>query len=224
VLACFIAFFSGLSSRASAQESSTITGHSVVAEGSTLTHRSQTDLCYGQVYIYAGGVFPVGTIPFAFEYLFDSTDGGNTTGYITPLLLEWTSAGVLTVVGIGNGFGVTLNSAAQGIPLSIVGGIKFAANKYFTFGYVNAIVDSSGVPVSTSQGTVDFDPAADSGTGDGGAGTTNVWAATGANCPSISVPLGTTFGFSGFSADYPLFGAPYRTYSARALGVVKITN
>jgi hypothetical protein len=43
----------------------------------------------------------------------------------------------------------------------------------FTFGFVNALVDSSGAPVVASQGVVDFDVPAEGGPGVGGAATTN---------------------------------------------------
>jgi hypothetical protein len=52
---------------------------STVAEGSTLTHRSQVDTWSGQIYIYVGGSLPIGTLSAAFQFLFDSTEAGNTT-------------------------------------------------------------------------------------------------------------------------------------------------
>jgi hypothetical protein len=64
----------------------------------------------GQVYIYIGGAFPAGTNLSTFKYLFDHTGpGGNTSGYITPLLFtrEVHETSVLyTVAGIGRGFTV----------------------------------------------------------------------------------------------------------------------
>ena len=68
-----------------------------VDEGSATTHRPNTDNDSGEVYIYVGGSFPTGTHPAAFRYLFDFTEEGNTTGYITPLLFEYTSVGSFTV-------------------------------------------------------------------------------------------------------------------------------
>ena len=62
-------------------------------EGSTPTQRAGTDLDFGEVYIYVGGSFPARVHPAAFQYIFDLTSAGNTTGYITPLLFERTSSG-----------------------------------------------------------------------------------------------------------------------------------
>jgi hypothetical protein len=186
-----------------------------VAEGSTTTHRPVTDDDSGEVYIYVGGFFPVGTHPAAFRYLFDLTHQGNTTGYITPLLFEYNeSLTAYTVVGIGKGFAVTLNSAAQTIPFDVIQGTKVTTNGFFTFGYVNATVNSSGLPVLISPGTVDFGQPAQSGAGVGGPGTSNVWKVT-ATSPSPVVTLGTTFGVPG--ADYPFYPGT-RTYSAQAIG------
>src|SRR5579871_1865318 len=110
-----------------------------VAEGSTPTHRLQVDTWSGQVYIYVGGALPVGTNMFEFQYLFDFTEQGNTTGFITPLLFEYKSVEaftVYTVVGIGKGFEVKLNSAPQAIPFEIIEGLKVPTNRNFTFGYI----------------------------------------------------------------------------------------
>lgn len=194
-----------------------------IAQGSTTIQRSQLDSWSGQVYIYVGGHLPVGTNLFAFRYLFGATsDSGNTTGYVTPILLEYWSVEAFTVyavVGIGNGFPVALSSVLQTIPFDIIEGIKVPTGGNFTFGYINALVDSNGIPVETSPGTVDMDNPADTGEGLGGAGTTNDWIAT-ANLatPHPVVTLGTTFG-AGPTADFPIVN-PYRTYSAQAYGVV----
>jgi hypothetical protein len=192
-----------------------------VDEGSATTHRPNTDNDSGEVYIYVGGSFPTGTHPAAFRYLFDFTEEGNTTGYITPLLFEYTSVGsftVYTVVGIGKGFEVTLNSAPQTIPFEVIQGTKVTTAGNFTFGYINATVNSSGVPVLTSPGTVDFNLSAQGGEGIGGAGTTNVWEVTASIPPPSVVTLGTTFGDFGASVDYNIQYS--RTYSAIAIGLV----
>jgi hypothetical protein len=193
-----------------------------VAEGSTPTHRSQVDTWSGQVYLYVGGPLPAGTNLLAFQYLFDFTEKGPTKGYITPLLFEYRPVEaftVFTVVGIGKGFEVELDSVPREIPLEIVEGIKAPTGGNFTFGYINAMVDSSGTPVSSSYGTVDMDNPADTGEGAGGVGTTNAWMAT-ANLatPTPVVALGTTFGAEGADVDYT-FVSGYRTYSARAVGI-----
>ncbi len=196
-----------------------------VAEGSTPTHRLQVDTWSGQVYMYVGGPLPVGTNLAAFQYLFDSTEEGNTTGYITPLLFESKTVEtytVYTVVGIGKGFAVKLGSTPQAIPFDVIEGVKVPTNRNFTFGYINALVDASGTPVQSSYGTVDMNNPADTGVGEGGVGTTNDWTAT-ANLatPTPVVGLGTTFGAAGANVDYT-FVVGYRTYSARAIGIVPV--
>jgi hypothetical protein len=192
--------------------------HTLVGEGSTPTHRSAVDTASGQVYIYIGGSFPAGTHMAAFQYLFDLTDEGNTTGYITPLLFERTpgeATTIYTVVGIGKGFEVSLNSAPHAIPFEVIGGLKVPPNGNFTFGFINALVNSSGVPFETSPGSVDAS-AVEAGEGVGGTGTTNDWAAT-ATTPYPIATLGTTFSVSG--ADYTFYSVS-RTYSARAIGAI----
>jgi hypothetical protein len=189
------------------------------AAGSTLTQRQQTDEAVSDVYIYIGGAFPVGTHLTTFRYVFDLTTEGNTTGYITPLLFEFDpgeSYTIFTIVGIGKGFEVRLNSAPQAIPFEIIEGIKVPTNAQFTFGFINALVDSSGSPIQTSHGVVDFDNPNDGGQGVGGPGSNNLWAASSAANPVAT--LGTTFGPVGSNADEN-FIQPYRTYSAQAIGV-----
>jgi hypothetical protein len=145
---------------------------------------------------------------------------GNTTGYITPLLFARTPGPIYpiyTVVGIGRGSRVALSSAPQEIRFELVEGLRIPPNGEFTFGFVNAIVNSNGVPIATSKGVVDYDEPPDSGPGVGGTGTINEWAVTtGSYSPSPAVALGTTFAVSG--ADYT-FWPSSRTYSAEAIGV-----
>jgi hypothetical protein len=194
--------------------------YKLIAQGSTPTHRTVTDAEFAQLNIYVGGSLPAGTNLLYFQYLFDLTTFGNTTGYITPLLFEYKSveaATVYTVVGIGRGFEVKLSSVPQAIPFDIIEGTKVPTSNNFTFGFITAIVNLSGVPVATSQGVVDFDGTyPDGGPGVGGAGTTNDWVWTVGGPPPV-VALGTTFGL--VNADYTL-GIHYRTYSARAIGAV----
>jgi len=87
----------------------------------------------------------------------------------------------------------------------------------FTFGYVNASVNSSGAQLAFSAGTVDMDNPADSGEGTGGPATTNDWLVTNVS-PYPVVALGTSFGAYGSNANYIFWGS-YRTYSAQAFGV-----
>jgi hypothetical protein len=195
-----------------------------VAEGSTATHRSVTDQEFAQLNIYVGSSFPAGTRLVAFRYLFDLTTFGNTSGYITPVLFEYKSVEaftVYTVVGIGKSYEVKLNSLPQTIPFDVVEGTGFTTSGNFTFGFITAMVNSSGTPVQTSQGVVDYAGTyPDGGQGVGGAGTTNDWEWTVGGPPPI-VALGTTFGLDGANTDYTI-GQPYRTYSAQAIGVLAV--
>jgi hypothetical protein len=219
-LGCFVVCSAAPASRAWAAETA-------VFEGSTLTYRSVVDGDSGQVYIYIGGAFPAGTNLSTFKYLFDHTGPeGNTSGYITPLLFtrELHGADVLyTVVGIGRGFTVDLNSAPGTILFDVVEGIKVPTNGLFTFGYVNAFVDANGNQRLRSPGTVDMDESLDGGEGVGGAGTTNAWATTAQGPPFPTVGLGTTFGVYGSGADFGFFTTS-RTYSAVAVGIVASSN
>lgn len=189
----------------------------VVREGSTTTHRGNVDSYFGQVFIYRGGAFPVGTYLVSFHFLFDESSVGNTSGYITPLLLDQTSPGIYTVIAIGRGYEVVQSLLPQSIPLVIVNGVIVPRCTSCTFGYINALVDSDGIPTVTSPGTVDFDYG-DPGNGLGGPLTSNGWAATG--LPGSETPvvtLGTTFGAAG--ATYPFY-PQLRTYSAFISGIV----
>jgi len=198
------------------------TAVTVVGEGSTTTPRSVTDTAYGELNIYVGGSLPVGANIVSLRFLFDRTTAGNMTGYITPLLFEFNPVEaftVYTVVGIGQGFKVNLNAAAQSVPVHIIEGIKVPPAGNFTFGFVNSILNLSGIPLLTSEGVVDFDGTyPDGGQGVGGAGTTNDWLWTAESTPPI-VALGKTFALSGGTADYTL-GLPYRTYSAHVIGFI----
>ena len=168
-----------------------------VVQGSTPTHRAKVDGLAGQVYIYVGGSLPAGTNLRSFQFLFDFSNAGNTTGYITPVLFN-RSPGELyetyTVAGIGGGFEVAINSAPQAIPFELIEGVEVpTADGQFTFGYINALVNSGGVPVAISPGTVDYDNPGDGGRGVAGAGTTNDWVATDVGAqPSPVVALETT--------------------------------
>jgi hypothetical protein len=196
------------------------TSAQLTAQGSTPIHRSQTDMNTGLVVIYTGGFLPANTEPFAFRFIFDLTTLGNTSGYLTPLLFSSfvsNSDTIYTVVGIGKGFEVKLSATPQTIPFYVVEGEGIASNGSYSFGFINAIVSTSGIPVATSPGVVDFDNPADTGNGVGGSETTNNWAAT-RFTPPIVVTLGTTFGPPGSSADYSFY-LPYRTYSAEIAGV-----
>jgi hypothetical protein len=190
-----------------------------IIQGSTPTHRTTTDTNFGEVLIYVGGSLPAGTTPVSLQYCFDLTTAGNTTGYITPLLFYRSPGEFLTtytVVGIGKGFEVDLTSCPQMIPFDVIEGIKVPSNGNFTFGFVNSLVNSSGVPTVSSQGVIDFDGPADSGNGVGGTSTTNDWAASLQGYATVG--LGTTFS-AGANTNYSFF-LPPRTYSAEVIGTV----
>ncbi len=80
VLVCsFVFLFAAFGSRALAGDDTI--SYTPVVEGSTPTHRSETDTFSGQVNIYVGGSFPAGT-NLLYQFLFDVTTAGNTSGYI----------------------------------------------------------------------------------------------------------------------------------------------
>ena len=194
-------------------------GATPVVEGSSLTHRSIVDGDSGQVYIYIGGAFPAGTKLSTFKFLFDHVGPeGNQVGFITPLLFTREIRGsqvIYAVAGIGRGFQVSGNMAPTTILFDIVKGISVPNTGLYTFGFINAIVDTNGKPLVHSPGTVDMNLSLDSGPGVGGPGTSNAWAATAQGPPFPTVGLGTTFGSAG--ADFGFFTVT-RTYSAVAVG------
>ena len=222
LLGCFAALlFTAIGSRALAGDNTPnpAINYITTSQGSEPIHRSQVDTSVGQVYIYTGGFLPAGAHPAMFEYMFDFTEEGNTTGFITPIIFETSTVEdftIYTVVGIGKSFEVQVGSARQRLPFEVVEGTKMITNAQCTFGFINASVNSSGVPVETSPGTVDMNDPASPGAGTGGPGTTNDWTATSSTTPSPVVTLGTTFGAPGATANFTFSWPPYRTYSAQA--------
>ena len=79
----------------------------------------------------------------------------------------------------------------------LVEGLKVPTGANFTFGFVNALVDSTGTPVLTSQGAVDFYNPSDGGQGVGGASTTNDWVVTNSYSPSPSSRWGQPLALRG---------------------------
>jgi hypothetical protein len=194
--------------------------YTTTSQGSAPIHRSQVDTSAGQVYIYTGGFLPAGGHPAVIEYMFDFTQEGNTTGFITPILLGTSTAEaftIYTVVGIGKSVAVQLGPGKQKIPFDVIEGNKVITDGQTTFGFINASVNSTGIPVEISPGTVDMNDPANGGEGTGGPGTTNQWEATATTAEaSPVVTLGTTFGAPGANANFSFFWPPYRTYSAQA--------
>jgi hypothetical protein len=206
--------------KANAQTTNAAASTTSVTEGSTTTHRSNVDSDGGEIFIYIGGAFPKGTSPQSFTFLWDFVGrGGNSTGYITPLLFERVPGPFFTtyvVRAIGQGFPVAISSSPQTIPFNILEGVSVTPDNDYTFGYVNALLNSSGQEASSSAGTVDMDYPADGGPGVG-PHSLNTWAATGDDV--TSVVLGTTVGGGG--TDYPWVNFyPVRTYSAQVQGTV----
>ena len=103
VTGCIVSFVltaSGSPALAGDKTASPAPTYTPLAEGSTPTHRSQTDRATGDVLVYIGGAFPPGTHLSRFEYLFDLTTEGNTTRYITPLLFEFAPGEECTVFAV----------------------------------------------------------------------------------------------------------------------------
>ena len=222
LLGCFtVLLFTAIGSRALAGDNTPnpALNYVTTSQGSEPIHRSQVDTSPGQVYIYTGGFLPLGGHPAVFKYVFDFTEEGNTTGFITPIIFETSTVAdftIYTVVGIGKSFEVQLGSGMQTIAFKVLEGTKMITNAQCTFGFINARVNSNGVPVETSPGTVDMNDPANGGEGTGGPGTTNDWAVTSSATSSPVVTLGTTFGAPGATADFAFYWPPYRTYSAQA--------
>jgi hypothetical protein len=184
--------------------------------GSTLINRTFIDAASGQVYIYAGGSFDSGVQMSTFSIFGDGYSGSRV---ITPVLFEQTSAGVFTVRGVGTGRSVVAVSAAQNFAFGLNFGIDITTNGSYTFGFINALVNSAGTPTTSSAGDVDFTNGVVSGDGVGGPGTTNRFVFT-PTLSGLNVGLGTTFGVPGTTADFilnnPSLGGFQidRTYSA----------
>lgn len=168
--------------------------------GSALINRTFLDSSAGQVIIYAGGFFDNNLKVNTFSIFGDGYSGSRV---ITPILFEQTSAGVFTVRGVGTGRTVASVSAPQSFDFGLQFGIDTTTNSNFTFGFIQALVNSSGSPTFSSLGSVDWTNGVSPGQGVGGPGTTNRFVFT----PSLSglnVALGRTFGLPGTTADFIL--------------------
>jgi hypothetical protein len=184
--------------------------------GSSLVSRPYVDTSSGQVYIYAGGFFQPGTQVGVFS-LFTGDFVGQRE--VTPILFELTSPGVYTVRGVGTGDLVSASALTQSFAFGLQYGTATAATGNYTFGFINAFVNTIGVQTSSSAGVVAFNTPVVGGTGVAGAGTTNDWVFT-PTLSNISIPLGTTFGLPGQVASWTLNNPALsvwdvnRTYSA----------
>jgi len=202
-------------------------GHAGTLEGSAVIPRADLDTAFGQVFIYDGGTFDTNEKVTTVTFLgipgyprFAFSDAR----FITPVLFEQTTPGVFVVRGVGAGQTVTSSGLSQSFSFNLQGGIDTTTASDFTFGFINALVDSNGNQTSSSAGAVTFNDVMSPGQGVGGAGTTNRWVFT-MTLSGLNVALGTTFGIPGTSATFGLndpgrgsFDTD-RTYSATLNGV-----
>jgi hypothetical protein len=191
-------------------------GWAGTTEGSTATARAFTDGSAGQVMIFDGDFFNIGSVVTSFQ-LFDSNFGQGSR-FVTPVLFEETSAGIFVVRGIGTSDTVTPGSSPQTFAFGLMNGTATTSSGLFTFGFIEAAVNSSGTQTTSSSSSVDFDQTVDPGAGVSGVGT-NDWVFTPSpGAGTVNVALGTTFFIPGggrtgnFALNSPSF--PDRTYSA----------
>src|SRR5437879_1674735 len=144
-------------------------------DGSTAVSRANIDVAVGQVYIYDGGFFDTGRRVTTFSLLDDLSSGNRL---LTPILFEQTSTGVYTVRGVGASETVPSPNIVQTFDFGLAFGTNVTTNTNFTFGFITATVNTSGVQTSSTAGAVDMNFTVDPGTGVGGAGTTNDWVFT----------------------------------------------
>jgi len=192
-------------------------------EGSTIIPRVALDLAFGQVYIYGGGSFDASETVTTFSFLgipgYPAFDFSGQR-YITPILFEQTAPNVFVVRGIGAGHTVTSSGSIQSFDFNLQQGLGTTTSGLFTFGFINALVNASGVATATSPGTVSMDEVPIAGNGLGGSATSNDWVFT-ATLPNVSVGLGQSFGRPGTSGTTFILNNPAlgiqntdRTYSA----------
>jgi len=191
-----------------------------ITEGSPQINRNNLDVATGQVFIYNGGFFNNLEQVTTFSWLGDMFAGSR---FMTPILFQETSTGVFTVIGIGTGRTVTSNGGIQSFSFSLVSGTDTTgAAGLFTFGFVNALLTSTGSQSSSSAGTVDMNiplsapPGVDPTS-------TNDWIFT-PTSSSPTVAIGTTFFQPGHTGNFALNSGTGtqqdRTYSAQLTGNV----
>lgn len=185
-----------------------------INEGSTATGRANQDTAAGQVYIYNGGVFPTGETVSFFNWFGPAFAG---TIDLTPLLFS-VSGGQFTVQAIGATESVTNGTFSSSNAFGLQVGTNVTGTGW-TFGFIEALANSSGGISGATAGGVQFNSPIDGGTGVGGGGTTNDWVFTPSSDTITTVALGTTFGSNGtFALNNPALGGfnVDRTYSANA--------
>ncbi len=190
-------------------------------EGSTATSRSSVDAAVGQVFIYNGGFFDLGSSEqvTTFTWFGHQFSGSR---FMTPILFHELPIGVITVVGIGTGRTVTSSTSPQNFAFGLTQGTDTTANGgLWEFGYVNGLVDSNGNQTSSSAGTVDVVSPKDPGAGIDILSSNDWLFTSGPTTPKIA--LGTTFFTPGSSGTYalndPSKGQANRTYSANLTGL-----
>jgi hypothetical protein len=190
-----------------------------LTEGSPQINRNNLDVATGQVFIYNGGFFNNLEQVTTFSWLGDMFAGSR---FMTPILFQETSAGVFTVIGIGTGRTVTSNGGIQSFAFGLAMGTDTTgASGIFTFGYVNALLSSTGSQMSSSTGTVDMNIPFSAGMGVDPT-SNNHWIFTPTDTPPM-VTLGTTFfqpGSAGgnFALNSGTGTQQDRTYSAQLTG------
>jgi len=161
-------------------------------EGSTATARALTDTALGQVMIFDGDFFANSGETVSTFNFFDANGSG--TRFVTPILFEETSTGVFVVRGIGTTDTVTTNGL-QTFAFGLQNGSATVTSGLFTFGFIEASVNSAGNQTASSTGGVDltnpFENTPDV-TADGGS--TNDWVFTATpGSGVVNVRLGTKF-------------------------------
>jgi len=202
-------------------------GRAGTIEGSAVIPREALDIAFGQVYIYAGGSFDNGETVTTFSWLgIAAYPGFDFSGqrFMTPILFEQTSPGIFVVRGVGAGQTVTSSGSVQTFAFNLQEGIGTTTSGLFTFGFINALVDSSGNRTASSAGTVSVSETVTPGPGIGGPSTTNDWVFT-PTLSGLNIALGASFGRPGTTgATFALnpgegFENTDRTYSATLAGI-----
>ena len=201
------------------------------AQGSDTISRTWTDVSSGQLSTYTGSFFLPGVQVGAFSLFADEFVGQRE---VTPVLYEQTSPaqfsptqfaaaqfspaqtspGFYAVRGAATGDPVTPSVLTQAFAFGLQYDTPTTANSNYTFGFINAFVNRSGLQTSYSPGAVEFNTIV------GGAGITNAWVFT-PTVPNISLALRPTFALpsqvGNFALNNPVLPASYNTnptYSA----------
>ena len=163
-------------------------------EGSTsVAGRTLTDTALGQVMIFNGDFFlNAGETVTTFSFF---NGNGSAGKFVTPILFTEGAGpnGVFTVVAIG-----TTDTTVAGLNTFLfnsVNGSPVISGPNFTFGFIEAAVDTNGNQTTSSTGGVDLNNPLDGGTdvtGDGGS--TNDWVFTPTpGSGGVNIHIGTTF-------------------------------